>query len=90
MATVCDISGQKPDITYPCDWEYKVIVPKGTDLESICKEILTTKKYNLTPSKKSKTDKYESFSLLTNVISEEERGKFFRDLKNHKDIKYVL
>lgn len=90
MATTCDINGQKPEITYPCEWEYKLIVLQSTDINKIIKTIINDKPYNVSLSNESKSGKYESFNLALEVQSEKQREEFFTKFKQHKDIKYVL
>lgn len=90
MATTCDINGKKPEITYPCEWEYKLIIVNGVDINEIVKNTLKEKPYNLSLSNESKTGKYESYNLSLEVKSETQREEFFTSFKKNENIKYVL
>ncbi len=90
MATTCDINGKKPEISYPCDWSYKLIVLKGEDIKTLLKELMGGEKYTLKLSNESKGGKYESYNLSLRVNSEEQRESYFKTFKKHKQIKFVL
>lgn len=90
MATTCEINGQKADIKYPCDWEYKIILLKDVDVREIVEEIILEKEYRLSPSNKSKSGKYSSYNLTILVNNDSEREWIFGALKQNKNIKYVL
>lgn len=90
MATTCDINGKKPQITYPCQWEYKLIVLQNTDINKIIKSIINDKPYNVSLSNESKNGKYESFNLSLEVESQEQREEFFAKFKQNEQTKYVL
>ncbi len=89
MATTCDINGKKPEITYPCEWKYKII-SKHDDPSSAIKSVLGKKEYKLSASNNSKSGKYKGHNLSTLVMSEDERVAIFEELRAHKDIKFVL
>ena len=80
---------KKPEITYPTKWHYKIICE---DEESFCKELfeIMNKEYVLEPSKISKQGKYKSFSLITEVSTQEERDAVFVAIKELKTVSYVL
>lgn len=90
MATTCDINGKKPEISYPCFWEYKLIITSNENLKDIVKEILKDKDYKISKSKKSKNNAYESYNLSVFILSENERLKLFEAFKTQKQIKFVL
>ncbi len=90
MATTCEINGKKPEIKYPCQWKYKLIVLKDVNVEKIAKEILGQNDFKLSFSHDSKEGKYKSYTLSTLVLSDEQRQFLFESFKKNENIKYVL
>lgn len=90
MATTCEINGKKPEISYPCFWEYKLIINSSQKLENIIKETLKDKEYKISKSNKSKNNSYESYNVNIFVLSEDERLGLFKSFKQNKQIKFVL
>lgn len=90
MATTCEINGKKPEISYPCFWEYKLIINSSQKLENIIKETLKDKEYKISKSNKSKNNSYESYNVNIFVLSEDERLGLFESFKQNKQIKFVL
>jgi len=81
---------EKPDISYPCSWLYKVI---GTDedalrqaIELICgkEDLLVTKSHT------SSGGKYCSLNVELLVEDDETRLRHYQNLKNHAAVKVVL
>lgn len=90
MATICEINGKKPEISYPCFWEYKLIINSSQKLENIIKEALKDKEYKISKSNKSKNNSYESYNVSIFVLCEDERLALFENFKQNKQIKFVL
>ncbi len=90
MATTCEINGQKAEISYPCKWEYKIIISKDDDAKEVVDKIDLPNKYKLTPSHKSKSGKYKSYNLTLTVDNEKQREAIFSSLRQNEKIKYVL
>ena len=80
---------RKPDITYPCKWEFRLI---GRDSNKICLAVseLIEQQHQLLPSNSSKGGKYHSLCLDLMVESEEIRNRCYQELKNHPDIIIVI
>lgn len=76
---------QKPDIIYPCNWEYKIILDKNIQAKDYIKGILQDD-FSIKVSKN--TPKYTSYNLTINVADENHRLKIFTLLK--QNCKYVL
>lgn len=79
----------KPDIDYPCDWEYRLI---GRSEEILCAAAATIapEGHKISPGKESKQGKYISLCLTVQVKHEEQRLQLFAALKAHGDILFVL
>jgi len=80
---------QKPEIEYPCLWNYKVVGTDASDLKKTIKTIILNP-YELTPSKVSKKGKYISLNLNIKVKSESHRDEIYENLKASKQIKMVM
>lgn len=74
-----------PDIKYPCDWEYKVILDENINANDYIKDIL---KCDFKIKLSKTTPKYKSYNISINVKNQEERLEIFTLLK--KSCKYVL
>ena len=79
----------KPNIDYPCDWEYRLIGLSEQALRAAVASIVS-REHTLEPSKESKKGKYVSYSLTVQVTDEGHRHKLFEELKVHADIQFVL
>jgi len=80
----------KPEITYPCEWIFKII---GTEEKLLCNavdNIINDRLCQISHSKTSKTGKYISLNVKLTLLSEEDRNNFYTEFSNHKDIKLVL
>lgn len=80
---------QKPDITYPCEWEYRII---GEDEELIKKLVFDTmpREYSLKISKHSKNKRFVSVHVCVITHSEEERNDIFQTFAKSKCVKMVI
>ncbi len=79
----------KPEIEYPCEWDYKIIGHSEKSLRAAVTEIAPTD-HKIAPGKESKQGKYISLCLTMQVIHEEQRLQVFAALKAHADILFVL
>ncbi|ETD27462.1 DUF493 domain-containing protein [Helicobacter canis] len=79
----------KPEIHYPCLWEFRIIGEDKQDLERIVGE-LVAKPYTLDEKNHSSKGRFVSMHLIVEVESEEERNALYQSLSTHKAIKMVL
>ncbi|KAA8711019.1 HP0495 family protein [Helicobacter canis] len=79
----------KPEIHYPCLWEFRIIGEDKQDLERIVSE-LVAKPYTLDEKNHSSKGRFVSMHLSVEVESEEERNALYQSLSTHKAIKMVL
>lgn len=84
----------KPQITFPCDYPVKIIV-KAT--EGVDARIVTIiNKHQKKPFdgvlnfKPSKSNNYQSYSIVFHAESAEHLQEFFMDLKKDSDIMMLL
>jgi hypothetical protein len=81
---------RKPEICYPCTWEYKVI---GTDKEKLKSVILAAcmpAVPSITLSNVSSKGTYFSFNASLVVEDEAMRLRIFSHLNNSPDVKIVI
>ncbi len=81
---------EKPDITYPCQWSYRIIGTHEAPIKNSVEALVTDKKYKLVSSNTSSSGKYVSMALSLIVDTEEERLSLFNALKANDEIKMVL
>ena len=83
-------SSKKPNIEYPCNWDYKVI---GTDVDEMIKaieQVVIGMGYKISSSIVSSKGKYFSINLKVFVTSEVIRDIIFVKLKDNEFVKMVL
>lgn len=83
-------SQNKPDISYPCQWEYKIIGFTPEDMSKSVEKILDGREYNLNMSNVSRTGKYTSLTITLKVLSEDDRLIIFKMLSGESSIKMVI
>ena len=79
----------KPEIDYPCAWDYRII-GRSEELLRTAASGIAPADHKIAPGKESKQGKYISLCLTVQVIHEEQRLNLFAALKDHADIMFVL
>ena len=80
----------KPEVTYPCEWEFKVI---GTDQQRLSRaigQIVGERDHRLSVSHHSRGGKYCSLRLVVTVTDEACRNALFEALCDHDAVTTVL
>lgn len=80
----------KPQIDYPCEWQYKIIGESATLIAELVAGHVHEKDYVLTRSNVSSSGRYVSMSLELIVQSEERRLELYRLLAEDPSVKVVL
>ena len=80
----------KPEIQYPCEWEYTVIGANEALMRDAITVVFGGKEHSVEFSKKSKAGKYISLCVKAKTTCEDERNKQFALLAKHPAIKMVL
>jgi len=83
-------SKEKLELTYPCDWSYKLIAGEKEALQKAIRDVIDEREHKLTHSNKSKSGKYISMNLDLLVHNEDDRNFIYEALKAHNAIKMVL
>lgn len=79
----------KPEICYPCAWEYRIIAESEAKIQEVVSQILKTP-YRLESKNKSSKGRFVSMCLSTSVDSEAYRNEIYSYLTSHPDIKMVI
>lgn len=79
----------KPQISYPCEWEYRVIGENEERLKEIIFEIMP-REYRLESGKQSKQGRFVSVYARLVVNDEAERNAIFGALSAHPLVKMVI
>lgn len=82
--------GRRPNIYYPCDWEYKIIGENIDDMLQAVKDATSGLDYEIMPSNVSKNGKYFSINVKIKVLSEDERDAIYQNLDGHENIIMVI
>ena len=86
MATICDISNNKAQISYPTSWKYKVVLEKTDSNLILIDTALDGTEYKISPSRTK--GNYESFEITAHIIDEAHKNLVFSKLS--KIAKFVL
>lgn len=85
-----DLSKEKLQLTYPCQWTYKVIGAGEEILRLAISDILPDRDYSVTLSNQSRTGKYCCLNLQMTVDSDEDRTQLYEALRRHSLIRIIL
>ncbi len=80
----------RPQIEYPCQWEYKIIARTPDEAVRAAESAAEGFKYDITASNISKKGKYVSINLSVEVENEEERNIIFGKLENDESVVMVI
>ena len=83
-------SEKKLELTYPCNWAYKLIAGEKEALEKAIHDVIQERDHSLKHSNNSKSGKYISMNLELLVHNEDDRNFIYEALKAHNNIKMVL
>jgi len=87
---ILDSNSKKPNINYPCNWDYKII---GTSVDEMIKDIeliAEGMEYEISSSKVSSKGNYFSLNLKVFVTSEVIRDIIFAKLESSEFVKMVI
>lgn len=83
-------SPEKPEISYPCTWVYKVIGEDHTLLRDIIVAACSPLPVTVSRSHSSSKGKYHSLNAELLVPDENSRLQIYESLKNNPAVKIVL
>lgn len=88
--SINNTSGCKAEITYPCNWQYKLIGQEEQGIREAVAMYVKDPACSLTPSNVSSGGRYVSMNLEVTVHTEEERLDLYNKLAGHRAVKVVL
>ena len=80
----------KPQITYPCRWQYTVVGEDERALREILLLACAPGEVTIRFSHRSSAGRYVSLKAEVTVASEEERLNIFRLIQNNSEVRFVL
>jgi len=80
----------KPEITYPCQWGYKIIGRDKEALKVCISGVMGDKEHLVAPGNISKTGKFHTYNISCEVEDEEERNSIFQTFGEHDAVKMVI
>lgn len=80
----------KPQIEYPCVWQYKIIGQDRSALLAAITQYVQDSPHVLSDSNVSSGGKYISMRLEVTVHDEAQRLQFYRNFAEHSAVKVVL
>ncbi len=83
-------SKKKAEITYPCEWGYKIIGLDRTKMLLAVDSIIKSDSMLISESRSSRNGKYISLEIRVMVQNESERNIYFKMLAEHSEIRMVL
>ena len=87
---ILDENSPKPNIDYPCKWEFKII---GNNIDKILEAIENASMgliYDVTPSNISKNNRYFSINFTIEVSNQVVRDLVYEKLTESPNIMIVL
>lgn len=87
---ILDENSKRPEIEYPCNWDYKIIGTDVSEMIKVIEEAVGDLTYDLSPSNISKKGNYFSLNLTVYVPSEIVRDLIFQKVSSSAFVKIVL
>ncbi len=87
---ILDENSKRPEIEYPCNWDYKIIGTDVSEMIKVIEEAVGDLTYDLSPSNISKKGNYFSLNLTVYVPSEIVRDLIFRKVSSSAFVKIVF
>ena len=85
-----DLNNHKLELSYPCDWCYKIIILNEHNANAIAKNILNEREHKVSKSKVSSKGKFKSYNINITVNSDEDRSSLHKEFGEHKNVKMVV
>ncbi|MEJ5262197.1 MAG: DUF493 domain-containing protein [Ignavibacterium sp.] len=87
---ILDENSKRPEIEYPCNWDYKIIGTDVSEMIKVIEEAVGDLTYDLSPSNISKKGNYFSLNLTVYVPSEIVRDLIFQKVSSSAYVKIVF
>ena len=90
MKILDENSNEKPQITYPTLWGFKIIGTDKEELHRVIKEVIGDKEHLCSYGNPSKNGKFHSYNASCTVATKEERDALFKQFQDHPSVKMVI
>jgi putative lipoic acid-binding regulatory protein len=87
---VISLDDKKLELTYPCQWNYKVIIASHHEISTVTASVLGEREHTVRKSNNSKGGKYKSHNVSLLVHNDDDRSEIFQQFKAHEHVKMVL
>ncbi len=84
------LDDKKLELTYPCQWNYKVIIESHVEISAVTASVLGERDHTVRKSNNSKNGKYKSHNVSLLVHNDDDRHEIFQQFKCHDNVKMVL
>lgn len=86
------INGKEEELVleYPCNWEYRVMCFEHIEIDLVVTQVVRERDFNLKKGNKSKTGKYQSYTINMLVHNDDDRVELFALFKKHEHVAMVL
>ena len=84
------LEDKKLELTYPCQWNYKVIIESHVEIITVATFVLGEREHTVRKSNNSKGGKYKSHNVSLLVHNDDDRLEIFHQFKSHDNVKMVL
>jgi len=81
---------ERPEISYPTNWGFKLIGRDKDKLLACIKEAMGEKEHLCSLGNASRTGKFHAYNASCTVDSEEERNRIFKYFEDHDDVEMVI
>lgn len=88
MSTFCE--NRRPEISYPCRWEYRIIGEDEVALRAAVAMVAGDRAHTVAHSRASGGGRYLSLAVEIAVDNDNERLAVFAALREHPHIRWVL
>jgi putative lipoic acid-binding regulatory protein len=87
---VQSLEGRRPEISYPCDWTYRIISTDESELRLAIGTIVGASVHTLSVIGDSASGRYRRFELVVAVRDEEHRNTIFQARGRVASVRFVL
>ncbi|WP_157068764.1 YbeD family protein [Sandaracinus amylolyticus] len=84
------MSNARPTLTYPLEWEYRVIGADEADLRSAIVTVMGSRAHSVAEPRRSREGRWISLHVVLIVHTEQERDDLHRELVAHPAVRLVM
>ncbi|MEE2907475.1 MAG: DUF493 domain-containing protein [Planctomycetota bacterium] len=85
-----DLEGEKLDLQYPCQWEYRVIGADSEEVMAAITSIMADRPHCCAPGHTSEGGRWCTLVVSLEVADEAERVGLYEALRDNEAVKMVL